>query len=163
MNLLPGVGAGQFGRKVKTLAEVNSLNAQFNDQYAGTLTAHGQALVRAGLFTETQLKRLGAVAYPIPAIPLTNRSPWNNVLAVNLGVERPVRIAERFVVDPFATINNFFNHAPCAPNYGLNGTFGTLNFDYAAAPAGYQISDLTRARGRLNSTRFIQVGVRVDF
>ena len=162
-DLVPGVGAGQFGRKVKSLAELNRIIGEFNGRYAGTLTAHGRALVNAGLFTEAQLKRLGAVVPTIPAVPETNPTPWHNLLYANVKVERAIRIAERVWLRPFATINNVFNHAPSGLYSGLAGTFGALNFDYAAAPPGNQVSDLTRIRGRIAGTRLVQVGMRVDF
>jgi hypothetical protein len=63
---------------------------------------------------------------------------------------------------------NLFNHAPPdvyplgAPGL-LAARFGSLNFDYANAPAGLQASDLNAQRSRLNPTRKIQIGVRVVF
>jgi hypothetical protein len=38
-----------------------------------------------------------------------------------------------------------------------------LNFDYAKAPAGRQASDLDAHRSRLNPTRKVQTGVRMEF
>lgn len=54
------------------------------------------------------------------------------------------------------------DHAPSGVYGGLGGKFGALNYDYSTAPAGQQASDLTNWRGRLSSTRLVQVGIRVD-
>jgi hypothetical protein len=58
---------------------------------------------------------------------------------------------------------NLFNHAPSGTYSGLHGTFGALNFDYANAQAGMQVADLTSRRGRIATTRQLQVGLRVEF
>jgi hypothetical protein len=164
-DLLPGLGAGQFGRKVKSFADLNRVITRFNDTYAGTLTPHGQALVNAGLFTEAQMKRLGAVISPIPLVPLTNPEPWHNRFTTDIILQRPITFRERIHAGPFLQVANLFNHAP-AGLYGpsLSATFGSLNYDYAKAPAGLQAADLNRSiRGRNAATRAVLLGVRVDF
>ena len=72
------------------------------------------------------------------------------------------------MIVPFADFYNLFNHAPTQiATYGmvntLAGIFGSLNFDYANAPAGQRASDLEAARGRLNPTRKVMVGIRFAF
>jgi hypothetical protein len=162
-DLLPGLGAGQFGRKVKSFATLNHVIGNFNSAYGGTLSAYGQALVNAGLFTESQLQRLGATVSPIPLVPLTNPNPWHNVFNTDLSLERPVRL-ERFQFGPCVQVFNLFNHAPAGLYSGLGGTFGALNFDYTKAVPGQRASDLnSNARGRNTSTRALRVGVRLQF
>jgi hypothetical protein len=162
-DLVPGLGAGQYGRRVKSFRELNRLLDAFNRSYAGSLTAHGRALVNAGLFTEAQMKRLGATVPIIPLAPENNPNPWHNLFTTNLRLERPVRF-ECVRVHPFVQIYNLFNHAPAGPFGGLNGLFGSLNFDYASAPPGRQGSDLNGTyRFRNAGTRQIQTGIRFEF
>jgi hypothetical protein len=171
LNLMPGIDAGQLGRSVKSFEDLNRIIQAFNQNYAGRLTPYGQALVDAGLFTKAQLQRLGAVMPAIPLAPVNNPNPWHNLFTTDLRLERPIplgRWRERLRVSPHADFINLFNHAPSdvypvGAGALLGGRFGSLNFDYAHAPAGQQASDLTLQRGRLNPTRKVEIGVRVDF
>ncbi len=160
---LPGVNVGQFGRGVGSLKELNRIIDAFNQNYAGKLTPAGSALVNAGLFSEAQLVRLQAVVPKIPGIPDGNPDPWHTLFTTDLRITRPVVIKEDWRLSPFADIINLFNHAPMATYTGLGGTFGTLNFNYAAAAPGQQLPDLRVRQGRLNGLRQVQVGVRLDF
>jgi hypothetical protein len=163
---LPGLGAGQFGRAVKSLAELNGTLQGFNRTFAGQLTAYGKALVQAGLFSEAQLKSLGAVMPSIPLIPGSNPNPWNNMFTTNLRFDRPVKFhtshRENMELTPFVDFYNIFNHAPAGTYGGLGATYGTLNFDYSKNP-GQMASDLNVTRGRINDTRRVMLGVRFDF
>ena len=168
-DLFPGLRAA--GRDPKSFQAMNQVIADFNRKYAGQLTPHGQALVAAGLFTEAQLKTLGAVIPFVPAIPEDNPVPGNNLFVTDLRVDRAFklpRLREGLMIVPFADFYNLFNHAPTQiATYGmvntLAGIFGSLNFDYANAPAGQRASDLEAARGRLNPTRKVMVGIRFAF
>lgn len=165
-DILPGLNLGQFGRSVKTFRELNRVIQQFNQTYAGQLTPHGQALVKAGLFTEAQLKRLGAVIPTIPLIPETNPYPFRNLLTTDLRFDRPIKLArirEGMQATPFVDFINLFNHAPHGTYGGLARTFGNLNYDYAAGAPGLQAPDLFYRVGRINATRRVQIGLRVDF
>lgn len=164
-DVLPGLDIGQFGRSVKSFEELNKILTAFNSNYAGKLTPHGQALVAAGLFTEAQLVKLGAVVRPIPLVPATNPYPFHNRFITDLRVDRPIKLRwrEGMEVTPFADIFNLFNHSPVGTYGGLNSRFGALNFDYAKARPGEQASDLDLSRGRINATRRVQVGVKFVF
>jgi hypothetical protein len=167
-DVLPGMKAGGFGRDVRSFSELNNVINQFNSQYAGNITPSGQALVDAGLFTEDQLKRLGAVTQSIPAIPGNAPNPWHNLFTTDLRIDRPIKFfKEGWRLTPYADIINLFNHNPSDIYGGLGGRFGAYNFDYAAAPAGQQASDLNASRHRINSglagNRLVQVGIRFDF
>lgn len=165
-DILPGLGAGGFGRKVGSLKELNDIITAFNTNFAGKITPAGQALVSAGLFTEAQLRRLGAVTQAIPLVPDGTPNPWHNIFRTDLQISRPIKIkGERVVVKPFADIFNLFNHNPAAIYGSLTGRFGALNYNYAAAPAGQKASDLNLQRGRIQplGNRQVQIGVRVDF
>jgi len=165
-DVLPGVDAGQFGRQVKSLDQMNLMIQRFNTNNAGRITPHGQALVSAGLFTEAQLVDLGAVTQSIPMIPSGNPNPWHNNFIVNLRVDRPImlgKIREGMSFSPFFDAFNLFNHAPMGLYGGLGKTFGTLNFDYANGGAGQNASDLAYRVGRVASTRRVQFGFRFNF
>ncbi len=166
-DLVPGIGAGQVGRGVGVLSSLNRSLTAYNENQAGRLTPHGQALVAAGIFTEEQMRRLGAVTPTIPLVPASNPVPWRNVLNTNIRLQRPFRIERAGKVwqaGPYLDILNLFNHAPANTLYsGLTGVFGSFNFDYRNAPAGQQISNLQATRGRSAGTRLIQFGLRLDF
>ncbi|MBI3471185.1 MAG: TonB-dependent receptor [Candidatus Solibacter usitatus] len=162
-DLIPGLDIGQFGRSVKSFDELNQIISGFNSTYAGKLTPHGQALVAAGLFSEAQLARLGAVVRPIPMIPTGNPYPFLNQFFTDLRIDRPIKIREGWVLTPFAEVFNLFNHAPVRTYGGLTNRFGALNFDYSKAGPGEKSSDLDLARGRQYDTRKVQVGFAFRF
>jgi hypothetical protein len=165
-DLLPGAKAGALGRGVKDFQELNRIIQDFNSTYAGKLTPHGQALVKAGIFTEQQLKQLGAVIPTIPLVPENNPWPWYNVFTTALRLDRPIklnRLREGMEIVPFADFYNLFNHAPVNIYGGLTGRFGALNYDYANAPEGLRESDLNYSRGRVSNTRQVLFGLRFNF
>jgi hypothetical protein len=165
-DLFPGVNGGQFGRAVKSLKDLNQIIQQYNSTQAGQLTPNGKALVSAGLFTEAQLKKLGAVSPTVPLVPENNPTPWHNLFTCDLRFMRPIslaRLREGMRIVPSVDFLNLFNHAPRGLYGGLTKTFGNLNYDYANAPAGLQASDLDYRVGRLNNTRRVQIGLRFDF
>jgi len=160
------LGPGQWGRGVKDFEGLNKVIQEFNQTYAGQIGAHAKALVTAGLFTEAQLKTLGAVVPKIPLVPTTNPWPWHNLFTANVRFDRPIRLGklrEGLSVTPYADFYNLFNHAPSNPYSGLGLTYGSLNFDYSKAGAGQGPSDLDVTRGRNATTRRVMIGVRVDF
>jgi hypothetical protein len=163
-DFLPGIKPGEFGRSVSSFTELNTIISNFNSTYAGKLTPHGQALVKAGLFTEAQLIKLGATTQSIPLVPVLNPWPFHALFTTNLRIDRPFKMMnEKFVITPIGEVFNLFNHAPPNTYGGLTARFGALNYDYSTAPAGNQASDLNLQRGRNTQTRRVQVGIRVDF
>jgi hypothetical protein len=165
-DLLTGTKGGQLGRGIGSVSDINNAINQYNQQYAGKLTPAGQALVSAGLFTQAQLVQLGAVTPTLATIPTSNPSPfapWN--FTTDIRLTKVIRFKERFEVRPFMDVFNLFNHAPFAgyAGGGLGGTFGSLNYNYAGAPAGQQFSDLELQNGRITDGRRLQFGVRLDF
>jgi hypothetical protein len=165
-DILPGMRLGQYGRSVKSFSELNKIIQAFNANYAGKLTPHGQALVAAGLFTEAQLRKLGAVIPTIPLIPEGNPNPFHNLFFTDLRISRPINVDknhETWKLEPFFDVFNLFNHAPVGTYGGLTGRFGALNFDYQNAPAGRKATDLDEARGRITNTRLLQLGFRVHW
>jgi hypothetical protein len=63
-----------------------------------------------------------------------------------------------------------FNHTGLGTYSGLDGRFGSLNFDYTTPGnqsrsecGGDCVAALTATRGRNNTTRLLQFGIRVSF
>jgi len=163
-DLLPGTNIRHFGRKIKSFEQLNRIITDFNNNVAGKLTPAGQALVTAGIFTEAQLRTLGATVKPIPLAPVNNPWPFENLINLDARITRPIKIKEKLTIEPSLDVFNVFNHTGLGSYTGLGGTFGTLNFDYAADPRG--TAELTRGtRGRLpqTQTRLLQLGLRVTF
>jgi hypothetical protein len=178
-DLLPGTNVGWFGRKIKSWAQLNQLIQQFNQNYAGKLTPAGQKLVDAGIFTQAQMIALGAYIKPIPLVPTTNPWPFENRFNLDLRITRPFKFAkfhapgsEGFTISPIFEVFNVFNQTAYGQYFGLDGSFGSLNYDYTKDPQKQGgIGALNKSvRGRLSSnpanpgaTRLFQVGLRIAF
>lgn len=122
---LPGTRRGSFGRDLGNATELNRAIDAYNASQAGQLTPAGRALVKAGLFTEAQLKALGAVS------PRVTRAPAEQVnldsfITTDVRLTRPFKLrGERMGIEPALEIFNLFNVA----NYDLPGNklTGALN------------------------------------
>jgi len=131
---LPGTLRGSFGRGVGDAAALNRAIDAHNATQAGQLTPAGKALVNARLFTEAQLKALGAVS------PQAVRAPEGQVnldsfITTDLRLARPFKLrGERIKIEPAFEIFNLFNLA----NYDLPGNKLTAT--------------LTGATGSINGT-----------
>jgi hypothetical protein len=160
-DVLPGTNIGDFGSKIGSWAELNRIIAQFNTTTAGTLTPHAQRLLQAGIFSEAQLKALGAVVKPIALVPENNPWPFQGRFNADLRVTRPISIKERIKIEPYLEVFNLFNNTPKGTYGGLNHrVFGNLNFPYATADIG----DLdSQVRGLLQNPRQFQFGIRGIF
>jgi hypothetical protein len=134
---LPGTRRGSFGRDISDAAALNRAIDAYNSTQAGKLTPAGKALVNAGLFTETQLRALGAVS------PSVTRAPKDQVnldsfITTDVRITRPFRLWDkRVTIEPALEIFNLFNVA----NYDLpsnklsgtlTGTVGSINGTTAA-------------------------------
>ncbi|HZS06441.1 MAG TPA: hypothetical protein VFD58_16500 [Blastocatellia bacterium] len=161
VDLLPGTNIGDFGRSIKSWKELNQVISNFNSGFAGKLTPNGQALVAAGLFTEAQLRSLGATIKPIKLVPESNPWPFENFFNLDLRISRPIKVTERFEFEPSVDIFNVFNNNSLGLYGGLAGNFGDLNFDYSD-PADK--ADLNKnIRLRQKNTRLLQFGLRITF
>jgi Carboxypeptidase regulatory-like domain len=169
-DILPGTNVRALGRSIKSFNQLNQLITAFNQNYAGTLTPAGQALVAAGLFTQAQLVKTGATVKPIPLIPLSNPWPFQNLFNLDARISRPIRIKEKVTAEPSLDVFNVFNHTGLGSYSGLTGTFGSLNYDYAAdlLKRGGVPALTSGTRGRLQpnpgqNNRLLQIGIRVSF
>jgi len=160
-DVLPGTNIGDLGSQVGSWQELNRIITQFNTSYAGTLTPHAQRLLRAGIFSEAQLKSLGAFIKPITLVPENNPWPFQGRFVTDLRVTRPITIKERFRIEPYLEVFNLFNNTPKGTYGGLNHrVFGNLNFPYSPADIG----DLnSQVRTLLQNPRQFQFGIRGIF
>jgi hypothetical protein len=143
---------------------LNRVIDAYNNSQAGRLTPAGQALVNAGLFTESQLNRLGAS-------PIEKRAPAGQVcldsfVTTDVRIARPFKLhGERVTIEPAFEWFNLFNVANYdLPDNKLNGSLtasvGSLNGTTAA-------NRPNRAGGTgsfmLGTPRSWQLALRVSF
>lgn len=160
-DVLPGTGIGAFGRSIGSIAELNRVITAYNNTYANKLTSHGQRLVAAGLFTEAQLRALGAVTPTIALVPEGNPNPFENRFTADYRLTRPIKIwKETWILEPSVSVFNVFNNAPKGTYSGLDETFGSLNVNYSTAA---DRAALDRVRGLIFNRRQLQFGIRFSF
>ena len=160
-DVLPGTNIGDFGSRIGSWSELNQIITQFNNTLAGTLTPHGQRLLQAGIFSEAQLKSLGAVIKPIQLVPENNPWPFQGRFVADIRVTRPISIKERIKIEPYLEVFNLFNNTPKGTYGGLNHkVFGNLNFPYATSDIG-DLNSLVR--GLIQNPRQFQFGIRGIF
>jgi hypothetical protein len=167
-DLLPGTNIGDFGRTIHNFKELNEVITAYNTAFANKLTPQGQRLVQAGIFTEAQLRSLGAVTPTIDLVPLSNPDPFQNRFTADYRLSRPIRIwKETWSLEPSISFFNVFNNAAKGTYGGLDGTCGSLNFDYASEPANdpeaCNFAALNRIRGLTAARRQLQFGIRFSF
>jgi hypothetical protein len=151
-----GVSPGQLGNVI------SNFNTNFGN--GTTLTPAGQALVTAGLFTQAQLVSLGAVIPSVlPPPPNPSGNTWYRDFDTVLSW--PIKIKERFTIEPSVSFFNLFNFANYGALAGLTGGAGSIN----GTPAGYNaLHDAVRvgtgsgvfAAGAPRQTEF---GLRLEF
>ncbi len=159
-DLLPGTNPGYYEHQVKG-AGLNNVISAYNNQYAGQLTPAGQALVSAGLFTQSELSALGAVQQPIAA---ASNTPLSNAAlrTFDINVGYPIRftkLREGLTLTPTVAMYNAFNMSNFA------GFGGTLLNTSDAGTTGYlngptDQGTLNANRTTRNSGTFDQGGPR---
>jgi hypothetical protein len=159
-----GIGhPGTFMRSVSP-KNLNAYLTNFNNTVAGTLTPAGQALVTAGLFTQSELVSLGAVV-PSVQLPPTNNAGNGYYKDVDTILSWPFKFRERLTISPSISFFNLFNFK----NFGQLGTLtggpGTIN----GTPAGVNDATNTYRIGRgsgvfaVGAPREGEFGLRIDF
>ncbi len=164
-DILPGTNIGSFGRAVKANG-LNNVIQTYNANFGNQLTPAGRALVTAGLLARSQLIQLGADAPPIAEAPADNPSlAW--LRTFDLTLSRPLKIGDRFVLEPSVSAFNVLNFAnfdgPGNRLLGvLNGTAGTLNGTTKTERATNRIG-LGSGVFSLGAPRQIQFGLKLTF
>jgi hypothetical protein len=173
-DLVPGTNVGAYGRQVNA-SNLTAFLQNYNNTVAGAILPAGQALIDAGLFTKDQLVALGAVADRIPLgpndpEPLKNRASLGWLKSVDLKISAPIKLGERFTLEPSASAYNLFNFANfnidplTRPSTALRGKPQTVN------GASTSIRDLNRFRASqgpslfsLGTARQFEVGMKLSF
>lgn len=158
-DLLPGTNPGDFMHSV-TPGNLNSKLTAYNTRFAGTATPAGQALVSAGLMTQSQLSKLGAVQQPV----YTGASKiFANPMykSLDASVSYPIRLkwlGEGRSLEPSVSMYNVANFANwdgftnATNNFALNqsdagsdgsGAFSYINGD-ASGANGYDLKNQNR-------------------
>ncbi|MBV9481052.1 MAG: TonB-dependent receptor [Acidobacteria bacterium] len=135
-DVLPGTNVGAFGRNVK-VSNLNNVINNFNSNSAGQLTPAGQALVNAGLFTSSQLQRLGAVVPAIAKAP-AGQVGLDNFVADDVRLSYHLRLAHVW--------HRFGDTAELVPTLDIYNVANKANFD---PPGGFITSPL---RGTLDGS-----------
>jgi hypothetical protein len=166
---LPGTNRGSYMRSVGGPQELNGLISAFNGQVSsGTLTPAGRALVTAGLFTEAQLKALGATysgGSPVPLAP-ANAVGIDWFFNTDVRVSKVFAIRERVKIQPIVEVFNLFNIGNFDPPGGrlsatLTGAAGSINgTTHANRTNRYGLGSGSFAPG---IPRAFQFGFRVDW
>ena len=161
---------GTFMRDVSP-GSLASVISNFNSNVAGTLTPAGQALVSAGLFTQQQLTALGAVV-PTIAAPPANNAGNTMYKDVDTVLTWPIKIKERFTIEPSVGVFNLFNFANFAalgslstPLGQLNGGPGSPNGTISGNDPSHNIlrSGLGTGVFAAGAPREMEFGLRIDF
>ena len=158
---VPGSNIGSFGRKIKK-GDLNNFITSYSNADGNQLTPGGQALVSAGLFSQTELQQLCAVTPSLA--PVGNCAAENSSLQLALAPKGNVGVAplftfdihatweiklnkmihalpENVVLEPQAALFNLFNYQNHDP-FGnvlsgvLNGGVGSVNGTTAHGPTG---------------------------
>lgn len=122
---VPGTNLGVFQRGIDIGNMQNFIN-NYNARVAGTLTPAGNALVNSAVMTSADMTALG---WTLPT--LANVAPgavgFTWLKSFDLKASWPIKVGERFTIEPSAGIFNIFNFANnFLPGNLPGGTPGTL-------------------------------------
>jgi hypothetical protein len=164
---------GQFMRGVNASSMTQAIS-KWNTNQAGTPTPAGQALIDSGLFRLDQLQALGGVKQVLAAPPAgqAGNSIYKEVSTV---LSWPIKIKERFTIEPSISAFNVFNFANFGrltgfidTGVGAGGSVtGTLSSHKSNNP---NIADLNSVRTGTGSgvfavgaSRQVEFGLRLTF
>jgi len=159
-----GIGhPGTFMRGVSP-GDLNAYLTNFNNTVAGTLTPAGQALVKAGLFTQDELITLGAVV-PSIQLPPVHNSGNGYYKDVDTILSWPFKFHERVIMSPSASFFNIFNFTNFGSLSGLTAAGGAINGTVAGTNAGSNTVRVGRGSGvfAVGAPRETEFGLRIDF
>lgn len=173
-DIIPGQNIGTYGRSVSA-AGLASVIANYNVNQAGSLTPAGQALVNAGLFTQTQLVQLGAVKDTLAGVQPGTLYANDWLRTFDLRFSDPIKIKERFSIEPSISIFNVFNFANFAisPQTRVNGVLSASSLNgtiYTSAGNSNATNSLDASRAGLGSGTFslgaprqLEYGLKITF
>ncbi len=129
-DVLPGTNIGSLGRTVKA-GNINTIIANYNNNFAGKQTPAGQALINAGLFNLSQLQQIGAVMPQVAPAPI-NQAGMGWLKDFDLSLSWAYKLKESVELRPGVSLYNVFNFAnfngPNNPLSGVpDGTSGSVN------------------------------------
>ena len=163
-----GTGIGHPGTFMRSVSPSN-LSAylqRFNNTYGNgsTLTPAGQALVKAGLFTQAQLATLGAVI-PVIQLPPTNNAGNGYYKDVDLRLDWPFKWNEQLTILPGVAFFNVFNFKNFGMLGGLTGGGGSINGTVAGVNTGINAVRIGRGTGvfAVGAPRETEFSLRIDF
>ena len=170
-HLLPQTNLGAFNRSVSP-GSLNSVISNYNKTVAGTLSPAGQALVSAGLFSQSQLVALGAVMDSLPLAPAGEMGlTW--LKTIDLKLAYPIKVRESITLEPSIGFYNAFNFANFnAPGHTLgsvlNGSAGNINgttADKPGLPGGRDSVRIGLGTGvnAAGSPRQLEYGLKLTF
>jgi hypothetical protein len=155
---------GTFMRGVSASGLVSAISI-FNTTVAGTLTPAGQALVNAGLFTQSELVSLGAVVPTV--LPPKNDNASNSMYKdVDTVLTWPFKIHERFTIEPRVSFFNVFNFSNFTPLNGiLAGGPGYVNGTISGNDPSHNVNRVGLGTGvfAAGAPREMEFGLRIDF
>jgi hypothetical protein len=150
-DVVPGSNVGAFGHSIKS-GDLNNFINGYLSKSAGQLTPAGQAVVAAGLMTQSDLVALGGVTPgACPAgqtsflangvIPCISNAPANNaglgwLRSIDLRLGWAYKVRERVTLQPAVTFYNAFNFA------NFDGP-ANLPSGILGGNAGFNINNLT--------------------
>jgi hypothetical protein len=164
---------GSFNRSVSPSGLSGVINT-WNSTEAGTLTPAGQALVGAGLFTQSQLQQLGGVK-PYVALPPPGEVGNGIFREVSMVLSWPIKIRESLSIEPSISAFNVFNLAnfgrldgslnnqvtPFAP--GSTGPAGNVNGTTTGLPRESIRTGTGSGIFSQGSPRQVEFGLRLNF
>jgi hypothetical protein len=168
---------GAYGRDVQPDGLVSFLH-NFNNNVAGKVTPAGQVLIDQGLLTQSQLSSLGGVIDSVDTSLFdAGGKPVNNgwVKVFDLKLSYPIRIKDRFSIEPSASVYNLFNFANFDTNpfviLGsaagiagiLDGSAGSVNGTIKGDPRNSERAFQSSSSFGLGSPRQFEFGLRIVF
>jgi hypothetical protein len=168
---------GAYGRDVKPDGLVQFLH-NFNSTVAGNVTPAGQVLVDQGLFSKSQLASLGGVIDSIDTSLFdAGGKPVNNgwLKVFDLKLAYPIKIKDRFTIEPSAAVYNLFNFSNFDTNpftiLGsaagiagiLDGSPGSVNGTIKGDPRNSERAFQSSSSFGLGSPRQFEFGLRIVF
>ncbi len=106
---VPGTNIGQFQRGTN-INNLQGLIDHYNTTSAGTLTPAGTAVVNGGVMTAADMSTLAWVMPTLSSVP-PGAVGFSWLKSLDLRAAWPIKIGERFTIEPSASIFNMFNFA----------------------------------------------------